>query len=217
MALIDEGNTTKPDFYYGVPRTDLLESLTAPVGRVLDLGCGYGLSNDALRASGATHITGVELMPEPAAVAAKVYDRVEIGDALEVLNSLEETYDTILCYDVLEHLMDANAVLRRLRELAAPGATIQISIPNARFIKLPLDLIFRGTFGYTEYGHRDNTHLRWWTSRDMIAALENAGFSNAVDQAAITRHRYGAILHKLTFGYSSQFGSVQWYFRATAG
>lgn len=216
MSAIHSGNETKPEAYYGLARTDLLERLQTPVGRVLDLGCGSGASNRFLRGAGASRITGVELMAEPAARAAEVYDRVEVGDAFERLNALDEQYDTILCYDVLEHLPDPAAVLRRLRELAAPDAQIQVSIPNARFIMLPIDLIFRGTFGYREMGHRDNTHLRWFTRKDMLAALTDAGWRPMEDRAAVLHMRIARILDRLTFGLSSQFGSVQWHFRAVA-
>ena len=37
----------------------------------------------------------------------------------------------------------------------------------------------RGTFGYTEFGHRDATHLRWYTRRDLVAMVERTGWQVA--------------------------------------
>ena len=39
------------------------------------------------------------------------------------------------------------------------------------------DLVFKGTFGYTEWGHRDTTHLRWFTRRDIVEAMERNGWA----------------------------------------
>ena len=70
---------------------------------------------------------------------------------------------------MLEHLVDPSAVLEELREKAAPGAHLHISIPNARHFSLLSDLVLRGTFGYTDWGHRDATHLRWFTRASLAA------------------------------------------------
>src|SRR4051812_17794280 len=115
-------------------------------------------------------------MPEPAAVAAERYDEVALGDALEMAGQVSGPFDTILCYDVLEHLVDPAAALRRLRQLALPRGRLHVSVPNARHYSLVCDLVFRGTFGYAEWGHRDATHLRWFTRKDMMRLLESTGW-----------------------------------------
>ena len=84
--------------------------------------------------------------------------------------------ETILAYDVLEHLADPASVLRQLRSLAAPGALLHVSVPNARHYSLVRDLVVRGTFGYTGSGHRDDTHLRWFTRADLVSVLATAGW-----------------------------------------
>lgn len=215
MPQIQEGNRSKPDVYYGAARTDLIDALPRPLGRVLDLGCATGGGHAALRAAGADHLTGIELMAEPAERAREVYDNVLVGDADALLATLEGPFDTLLCYDILEHLVDPVATLRTLRELAAPGAHVQISIPNARFIGLIVDLLFRGTFGYKEMGHRDNTHLRWYTRRDMLKVLEASGWTPVSDGPPLKRiPRIRRIVDKLTGGVVTELLCVQWYYLA---
>lgn len=217
VPIIGSGNESKPDEYFALTRADMVERLDRPLGRVLDLGCGAGGANAPLRDRGADRVVGVELMPEPAAQAAQVYERVEVGDAIDALGRLDEQFDVILCYDVLEHLVDPYSVLAKLRELAAPGGRIHVSVPNARQFTLMVDLIFRGTFGYTETGHRDNTHLRWFTSEDMQRALEDAGWSRVTPTAGL--QRYPLISKPLDFitrGLSTDFLTLQWYFLAHA-
>ena len=84
---------------------------------------------------------------------------------------MQGPFDTFVLYDVLEHLVDPAAVLEALVPLAAPGARAHVSVPNARHWTLMRDLVLRGTFGYTDWGHRDRTHLRWFTRRDIEALL----------------------------------------------
>ena len=92
---------------------------------------------------------------------------------------LRGPFDTICTYDVLEHLVDPEPVLRALLAVAAPGGRLHISIPNARHFTLLRDLLFRGTFGYTEFGHRDVTHLRWYTRRDLVALVARLRLAGA--------------------------------------
>ena len=161
----------KPEGYFGQGRTELVALLEPPLGRVLDVGCGAGGTGLALRAAGAERLVGVELDPGAAELARAEYDEVHVGRAEEVVPALGEEFDTVLCYDVLEHLADPAALLRVL-----PGVRLHVSVPNARHWSLVRDLVLRGTFGYAEAGHRDKTHLRWFTRRDLVDLLEGTGW-----------------------------------------
>lgn len=176
----------KPAGYFGQDRAELVRLLPKPVGCVLDIGCGEGATGRSLRAAGADWISGVELDPVAAAVAGKVYDEVLVGPVEEQLDRLSAAFDTILAYDVLEHLVDPWALLRRLHDVAADGAHIHVSVPNARHWTLLRDLAVRGTFGYTPAEHRDVTHLRWFTRRDLVELLESTGWNvRGVDFGAL--------------------------------
>jgi 2-polyprenyl-3-methyl-5-hydroxy-6-metoxy-1,4-benzoquinol methylase len=203
----------KQDFYYAVDRGDVLAHLPRPYGRVLDVGCGAGTVGRELLARGAVSITGVELVESAAAVAAESYDEVRVGSAEEELAELAGPFDTIVCYDVLEHLVDPWAVLQRLHELAAPGAHLHVSVPNARHLQLVYDLVLRGTFGYSEWGHRDNTHLRWFTPKDMRRSLADAGWRVLSEtHTELSWWRRG--LARITGGRSSELLAYQWQFLA---
>jgi 2-polyprenyl-3-methyl-5-hydroxy-6-metoxy-1,4-benzoquinol methylase len=199
----------KSSGYYANARPDLVAALPRPIGRVLDVGCGQGAVGRALRDAGATWLSGVEMQPSAAAVARESYDEVAVGAAETELDSLTGPFDTICCYDVLEHMGDPYTVLRRLRDVAVPGGRLHVSVPNARHFSLVRDLVFRGTFGYTEWGHRDSTHLRWFTRRDIVASVSEAGWEvSAVSHPALGR---SATLDRLTGGRSTEFLVGQWY------
>ena len=214
--MIDDPNS-KPDGYYGQGRADVVAELPHPIGRVLDVGCGEGAVGGSLRAAGAAEVVGIEIVPDAAAIAAQQLDQVAVGAIEDVLGRGEITgpFDTICCYDVLEHLAYPNEVLSQLRELAADGGRLHISIPNARHFSLMRDLVFKGTFGYTDFGHRDNTHLRWYTRRDLIALVQDAGWNVQWVRSADFRGR-DRQFDKVTFGRTREFITLQWHLLATA-
>lgn len=198
----------KPDSYYAQDRPELVASLPDSIGRVLDVGCGSGGVGRTIRLR-ASELVGIEYDEQAALKAREVYDVVLVGDVAERIDDVVPPFDVILAYDVLEHLPDPKAVLYRLRAVAAPGALLHVSMPNARHITLVRDLVFRGTFGYTEYGQRDSTHLRWVTRRDLVVLLESTGWH--VEQTAhADLSRAGRIAERLTRGLSAEFTVYQW-------
>ncbi len=199
----------KSETYYDLSRAETLAYLPKPVGRVLDVGCAGGGAAALLRQGGADWITGIEMLAEPAAAAALVYDEVLVGDALTELPNATGPFDTILCYDVLEHLYDPLALISALRGVAAPDGRLHVSVPNASHVSLLRDLILKGTFGYQPAGHRDATHLRWFTRRDIVALVGEGGWEvQDVGHSQLHRSRP---LHTLTRGRSTEFLAGQWY------
>jgi len=176
----------KPEGYFASDRAELVRQLPSPVGRVLDVGCGEGRTGASLRRAGATRIVGIELDKAAATAASEMYDEVREGPVESELDAIDESFDTILLYDVLEHLVDPWELLRRLHGIAAPGARVHVSIPNARHWTLLRDLALRGTFGYPPAAHRDATHLRWFTRSDLVELLESTRW-------AVDRVDFGAL------------------------
>jgi SAM-dependent methyltransferase len=176
----------KPPGYFEQDRGGLVRRLPRPLGRVLDVGCGEGRTGRSLREAGADWISGLEIDPAAAAAAAAEYDEVRVGPAEEELEHLTGPFDTILLYDVLEHLVDPWELMRKLHGVAAPATRVHVSIPNARHWTLLRDLALRGTFGYTPAEHRDITHLRWFTRGDLVELLESTGWAvDGVDFGAL--------------------------------
>jgi len=75
----------------------------------------------------------------------------------------------------------------------------------------------RGTFGYTEMGHRDATHIRWFTRKDMQRLLGQAGWAVEGSTSSMT-HRLRELRFKVPAGVSNGvagefFGRV-WYLLA---
>jgi hypothetical protein len=81
-------------------------------------------------------------------------------------------------------------------------------VPNARHWTLLRDLALRGTFGYTPAEHRDVTHLRWFTPRDLVELLESTGWSvSGVDFGAL--RQLSRLVARLTRNQTPEFLAYQ--------
>ncbi len=205
------------DLAYGrKPRDDVVDLLDPPLGAVLDVGCGEGASAGALRARGATRLTGVELSPEFADVAKRHYDEVVVGSVEDdPLAWSPESFDVILCYDVLEHLYDPWQVLRRLRQLLRPGGRLHISVPNARHKDVWMPLVLHGTFNYQSAGLMDVTHIRFFALRDAVKAVEAGGYRVLSTTGQPPESKKRRVAYALTRGSVAQFITAQWYILAS--
>jgi SAM-dependent methyltransferase len=95
--------------------------------RVLDAGCGSGRTLQELTGYG--EVSGIELDPDAAAVAAsKGYGEVQVG-RLEELPWEDATFDLITCLDVIEHTPDDRATLTELRRVVRPGGWLLVTVP----------------------------------------------------------------------------------------
>ncbi|HEY3684915.1 MAG TPA: methyltransferase domain-containing protein [Streptosporangiaceae bacterium] len=104
--------------------------------RVLDAGCGQGtqLLRLARRGHQATGLdTSDDLLAELAAgVAPGDHVRVVRGRAEDAATLFgANAFDVVLCHGVLMYLDDPRPVLRAIRTVAAPGATVSLLVRNA--------------------------------------------------------------------------------------
>jgi 2-polyprenyl-3-methyl-5-hydroxy-6-metoxy-1,4-benzoquinol methylase/Tfp pilus assembly protein PilF len=166
--------------YYQHPRRELLQAIPTSARRILDVGCGAGaLGKLLLEERGAEEVCGIEFMEEAYQRALGVLNRVILGNIEELALPFEDGYfDCIICADVLEHLVDPEAVLRKLDRVLAPHGVIVISIPNARNYEV-LQMLATGRWAYQEQGIMDATHLRFFTRIDLIKMIEASGMKAA--------------------------------------
>ena len=146
--------------------------------RVLELGCSTGFFSKYLRQKRACSVVGVEVDPVAAAEARKFCNEVLSCD----LNSPEwieglpkQGFDVILMGDVLEHLIEPQAVLEQIQPLLALNASIIISLPNIVYWGTRLKILF-GRFEYESFGILDHTHLRFYTPKTARKMIESAGY-----------------------------------------
>jgi SAM-dependent methyltransferase len=167
----------KPEGYFGNPLRELVDSLPSnPAAAILELGCGDGATGAlALRQGKAGAYVGIELFGPMAAKAEAALTAVHAGDVETMhLPYDPQTFDVLICSEVLEHLKDPERVLDRLIRLLRVGGRVYASSPNVAHWKIVLGLL-RGRFEYTDSGVMDRTHLRWFTPRSFASMFEERG------------------------------------------
>lgn len=166
-------------FYYSGIRTELIEKIqqeTDDCFSVLEIGCGCGttLSHIKWKYPNA-RVCGVELSKQAAALGKQMADII-VGDieALELPYG-EQTFDYIICGDVLEHLRDPEKVVSRLKKYLSASGKLIACIPNLANITVITPLL-HGSFEYKDAGLLDRTHIHFFTKKSIEKMFLNAGY-----------------------------------------
>lgn len=189
----------RPDAYYTAERRDIAELIPSTCHRVLEIGCGEGHLGRLLRSRG-HFVAGVELVPSVAEKAKTNLDEVFCGDIERVdLPWGANSFDVIVMADVLEHLVDPWAALKKLTALLSPGGRVVASIPNVQNYRVIRQLI-RGRWKYADSGLMDIGHLRFFTWLQIVELFEDAKLNVIQRRCLYSRTFVRRILRLVSFG-----------------
>ncbi len=171
--------------YFSNSRPEVQQFVNYNSKTILDVGCAAGFLGYALKMKNNAEVWGVEINKDVAEKALHKIDRVIVKPIEEAIYELPDNYfDTIVCADVLEHLVDPETVLVKLKEKLKLTGEIIISLPNIMHFSVVLDLL-NGNFNYAEAGILDKTHLRFFTKSSIDKMLERCGFQEILKHYAI--------------------------------
>ena len=168
--------------------------------RILDIACGEGALLDCLRGEGFKNLLGFDLSPENVRLCHELgLDFVQQGDALRLSERPETGFDTILAFDLIEHLPKQSAAgfLDQVREKLAPGGSIILQTPNM------------GSLYASHNRYYDLTHEFGVTEKSAIDLLMLGGFEfstievkpawTATTWLGFLREWYVRLLHRIVF------------------
>jgi 2-polyprenyl-3-methyl-5-hydroxy-6-metoxy-1,4-benzoquinol methylase len=138
--------------------------------KVLEIGCGLGVSTVNFAKAGAKKVTAVDLSEKSLEIAKKhaqscgVADTIEFyhGNAEELSKIIPaEQYDLIFSFGVIHHTPHPEKVLEELRSFLHPGGKIKLMVYNRRSWK-----VFWILFKYGK--------LQFWKLSELIANYSEA-------------------------------------------
>ena len=173
----------KPISYYENVRNDLIPLIPNDARCILEIGCGTGRTGQELKKRNGAFVAGIELNPIAANLAKDVLDDVIQGDIATIdLPYTAGSFDCIIFADGLEHLVDPLSVLMKVRPLLKNQGTVVTSIPNVQFHGVIHQLI-EGNWTYEKEGILDETHLRFFTYKEIEKMFVKAGYGiHAVEE-----------------------------------
>jgi len=97
--------------------------------KVIDLGCGTGLSGKELRDI-SNNLTGIDLSENMVAKAREldVYDSLIVGDIVDTLSSSQEKYDLFIALDVLVYIGAVKSIFSAVRNCCKKNAFFIFSV-----------------------------------------------------------------------------------------
>ena len=168
----------KPQEYFQGARRDYVAELPVnPQAKILEIGCAEGATGYlALRERKCGEYFGVELLPGPASKAKERLSEVVVGN-IEMIDLPwpSESFDGLIMSEVLEHLVDPWAVLKKLHPYLKSGAKVFASSPNVSNHRV-IRMLMRGDWALTDALIMDRTHLRWFTPRSYAELFESCGY-----------------------------------------
>lgn len=170
-----------------------IESLHPP-GRLLEVGCAYGLFLRQARQRG-WDVMGVELASACAGIAARNAGApVRLGDLLSV--ELPPGFDVIAMFDVIEHLERPVECLARCRELLGPGGLLVVETGDVRS---PWARLLGRRWTFLD----PPQHLVYFTPASLERLLRRTGFRGRVHSRRMGRQVSLANISFKLFGSSA--------------
>lgn len=140
-----------------------------PPSRLLDAGCGWGVTLAALEQQGYA-VTGLDISRRALETLDRPGRSLIEADLSQHVPDRSAQYDAILALDVIEHLDDDAAAVRTLAALTKPGGIAIVSVPalpalfsefdrvqghRRRYVPETLASVFHETGFLVE-------HVLWW-------------------------------------------------------
>lgn len=129
------------------------------VESILDVGCGEGFTLNRLKEKGiGKKLEGLEYSKDAIALGKKTYPDIKITQgSIYELPYKDNSFDLVLCTEVLEHLDEPEKALKEL--IRVSSKYLIISVPNEPFFMFAQ--LVRGK-NWSRFGN-DIEHVNHWT------------------------------------------------------
>jgi ubiquinone/menaquinone biosynthesis C-methylase UbiE len=134
QGVLDDLLSNEADMAFRRRARILLDYLELQDGdRVIDLGCGMGFYLKAMGKLRRLRLVGLDLELPRLRKARELQSAALVQANLEGLPFEDGSFDKVMLSEVLEHLVQDEAILRRILRLLKPGGLLAVSVPHAAY------------------------------------------------------------------------------------
>ena len=153
--------------YWQRKRCDIIEKFTPTNTKTLDIGCG------------STRMLGSEMKPWGLDIRlnklryARKFQRPLVNGSVFALPFIDQSFDCVICSEVIEHIAGGDKPFTEMRRLLKPGGTLVIGTPDYahrtwRWIEAIYGVVVPG--GYAD------EHITHYTYESLTSQLKSLGF-----------------------------------------
>lgn len=148
--------------------TNLIES--TPV-RILDIGCGLGTYYFAFKNLG-VEWEGIDINPQLVNFALQKRVNIKLRDIMQMKG--KGLYDVIFCSQVLEHILEPNRFMQKMRSLLSNWGIIHLDVPNHNSL---ISFYRKLNFLHSQYGFlQPDHHMIAYSKISLKKILLSNGF-----------------------------------------
>ncbi len=175
-VYLNEENLANLNYYYKL--RDLIKARVSG-GNLLDVGCSAGYFLDVMTDY---EVYGIELSPIYSKLAKEKYGDHIFEGSFEHYNPPEGVlFDCIALQDVLDHMRDPMAALKKCYSLLKPGGIIIVKVHDS-------SCLFAKLSGKNFYAIIPPEHLSYFSRSSLRMALEKNSFHN------LDVHHFGHVI-----------------------
>lgn len=148
---------------------DRVAATIAPLGvaSALDAGCGEGETLVRLAGLLPPRVAAVDVSEEAVRFAAQRLPSVDVArHSIENLPFADDSFELVVCLEVLEHLSEPEAALAELARVSA--GHLVVSVPHEPWFRV--GSLLRGNYMGSLGNHPE--HVNHWNARSLRAFLE---------------------------------------------
>lgn len=144
--------------------------------KILDVGCGDGAIGRLIK-NKKINLVGVDISKEAIKLSRNYYNQTKVFDIEEdnFPKKWENSYDYIICIEVLEHLFNPKEALLEMKKLLKQDGTLIVSFPNMAWWKYRLKLL-RGEYPEESRLYKMVEHLQNFTLKSFKKLIEETGY-----------------------------------------
>ena len=176
----------------------------AQSGKSLDVGCQTAYMFTKFRCPREL-LYGIDLTSSPLKLAAQNFPGANLCQAdASLIPYRDDTFDHLFCTEVLEHIFNAESVLKDCYRVLKPGGSAFLTVPNGRGVA----------------GKYTVAHIRFYTYKSLTKMVETAGFE------IVDGKKYGlyipfisstSVMFSYILGRRLPFDSLLWQIRMPEG